>query len=75
MVPTVFLCRDSISSAAFSGKGYGSWEITEDGTPAGAEGCLDFEERLQKLQRLYDQRLITRNEYDKKRTEILAEKW
>ena len=61
--------------AAFSGKGYGSWEMTEDGSPAGAESGLDFEERLQMLQRLYDQRLITRDEYDKKRTEILAEKW
>ena len=33
------------------------------------------EERLRKLQRLYDQGLITRDEYDKKRAEILAEKW
>ena len=61
--------------AAFSGKGYGSWEMTEDGSPAEAESGLDFEERLQKLQRLYVHRLITRDEYDKKRTEILAEKW
>ena len=46
--------------AAFSGRGYGSWEMEES-------GGLDFEERLQKLQRLYDQRLITREEYDQKR--------
>ena len=59
---------------AFSGKGYGTWEMTEDGTPAPDSG-LDFEERLRKLQRLYDQGLITRDEYDKKRAEILAEKW
>ena len=48
--------------------------MTEDGTPAPDIG-LDFEERLRKLQRLYDQGLITRDEYDKKRAEILAEKW
>ena len=31
----------------------------------------DVEERLQKLQRLYDQALITREEYEQKRREIL----
>lgn len=61
--------------SAFSGRGYGTLEMTEDGTPGGEGGGLDFEEKLQKLQRLYDQRLITREEYDKKRAEILAEKW
>lgn len=59
--------------AAVSGKGYGSWEMEED-TSGGNDG-LDFEEKLQKLQRLYDQRLITRDEYDKKRAEIMNEKW
>ena len=58
---------------AFSGKGYGSWEVEEDGPSA--PGGLDFEEKLQKLQRLYDQRLITREEYDRKRAEIMEEKW
>ncbi len=62
--------------AAFSGRGYGSWEMEESGGDSGEPaGGLDFEERLQKLQRLYDQRLITREEYDQKRAEILAEKW
>ena len=62
--------------AAFSGKGYGSCEMEESGGDSGEPaGGLDFEERLQKLQRLYDQRLITREEYDQKRAEILAEKW
>ena len=60
---------------AFSGKGYGSWEVEEDGSPATPGGGLDFEEKLQKLQRLYDQRLITREEYDRKRAEIMEEKW
>lgn len=73
---TLFAVGITVSNAyaAFSGKGYGSLEMEESGAP-GEGGGLDFEERLQKLQRLYDQRLITREEYDQKRAEILAEKW
>ncbi|MCI9666411.1 MAG: SHOCT domain-containing protein [Angelakisella sp.] len=61
--------------AAFSGKGYGSLEMEERDGPGESSGGLDFEEKLQKLQRLYEQRLITREEYEQKRAEILAEKW
>ena len=62
--------------AAFSGRGYGSWEMEEEGSVQLQQGeVMDFEEKLQKLQRLYDQRLITRDEYDKKRAEIMDEKW
>lgn len=61
--------------AAVSGKGYGTWEMEENGQPGEPGGGLDFEEKLQKLQRLYDQRLITRDEYDQKRAEIMQEKW
>lgn len=74
---TLFAVGITISHAyaAFSGKGYGSLEMVEDGTREGGTGGLDFEEKLQKLQRLYDQRLITREEYDQKRAEIMNEKW
>ena len=61
--------------AAFSGKGYGSLEMEEQDGPGESSSGLDFEEKLQKLQRLYEQRLITREEYEQKRAEILAEKW
>ena len=61
--------------AAFSGRGYGSLEMEERDGPGEGSGGLDFEEKLQKLQRLYEQRLITREEYEQKRAEILAEKW
>lgn len=61
--------------AVVSGKGFGSWVMEEEGTREGGPGGLDFEEKLQKLQRLYDQRLITREEYDQKRAEIMNEKW
>ena len=55
--------------AAFSGKGYGSLEMEERDGPGEGSGGLDFEEKL------YEQRLITREEYEQKRAEILAEKW
>ena len=54
---------------------YGSLEMEERDGPGEGSGGLDFEEKLQKLQRLYEQRLITREEYEQKRAEILAEKW
>jgi len=77
VVWTLFAAGITAANAygAFSGKGYGTLEMTEDGSPSGEGSGLDFEEKLQKLQRLYDQRLITRDEYDKKRAEIMAEKW
>ena len=46
----------------------GSLEIEEEG--AGAESS---EERLRKLQALYDQRLITAEEFEEKRKKILEE--
>ena len=50
------------------GKGYIGPDIEiEDGSPS-AETA---EERLKKLQALYDQRLITAEEYEQKRQEIL----
>lgn len=44
-------------------------EIEDDG----AEMAESAEERLKKLQSLYDQRLITPEEYEEKRKEILKE--
>lgn len=67
-----------------SGKGVYNVEMEEEtfpgpsnpgDFPADRQGIASVEERLQTLQRLYDQRLITREEYDQKRQEILAEKW
>ena len=43
-------------------------EIEENG-----EAEEDVEERLQKLQSLYDKALITRDEYEQKRKEILSD--
>ncbi len=55
------------------GKGYigPNIEISDEGElPAAAESP---EDRLKKLQSLYDQRLITPEEYEEKRKEILRE--
>lgn len=52
-------------------KYYGGYEITDD-TEDGAEGGKsDAEVRLAELQTLYDRRLITEEEYQEKRKEIL----
>lgn len=56
---------------AFGKKGVPTMEIyseEEDG-----ESGRSPEERLQVLQRLYDQRLITTEEYERKRAEILKD--
>lgn len=57
------------------GKGYVGPEIhIEDETAEHSTGSeTSAEERLRQLQALYDQRLITREEYDQKRQEILKE--
>lgn len=49
---------------------YAGWGVEiEDETPGGEEAG----ERLKKLQALYDQRLITTEEYEEKREEILKD--
>ena len=58
---------------AFSGAGAYSIEMEDDAAAPGTGAPMDFEEKLQKLQRLYDQRLITQEEYETKRQEILKE--
>lgn len=55
----------------------GSWSIEEDGTGEGAGGNgsdhKSAQDRLTELQNLYDRRLISQEEYEKKRQEILEE--
>jgi uncharacterized SAM-binding protein YcdF (DUF218 family) len=65
----------------FVGKGVASWEIDIDNganeeknnQPISVVG--DFETRLRKLNRLKEDGLITEEEFQKKREEILREKW
>ena len=65
----------------FDDKDVASWEINID-TGANAETnnqsasvSGDFETRLRKLNRLKEDGLITEEEFQKKREEILREKW
>ena len=52
----------------------GSWSIEEDGTgAANGEDGKSAQDRLTELQNLYDRRLISQEEYEKKRQEILKE--
>ncbi|NLZ52271.1 MAG: SHOCT domain-containing protein [Thermoanaerobacteraceae bacterium] len=65
----------------FSDKGVASWEIeTDDGNNEEKNNQStsvsdDFEIRLRKLNRLKEDGLITEEEFQKKREEILREKW
>lgn len=56
----------------FSKRGVASWEI-DVGSAANRGG--DFEERLRKLNKLKEDGLITENEFEKKRTEIMKSEW
>ena len=57
----------------------GSWSIEDEddgghgGGPAGDGSDRSAQDRLTELQNLYDRRLITREEYEAKRQEILEE--
>ena len=57
------------------GKGYQGPKIyiDEDGEPTQAPPAGDTQQRLEQLRTLYDQRLITQEEYDEKRKQILEE--
>lgn len=47
-------------------------DLREPHPPAAAPYASDAEQRLQELQNLYNKGLITRDEYDEKRAEIIA---
>lgn len=60
----------SFRIAAGKDGAYGHYEITEETDGSGAP--TDAEARLNELRRLYDRGLITEEEYQEKRKEILA---
>ena len=51
----------------------GSYVIEDDSENGGAKSGKTAEERLTELQNLYDRRLISTEEYEQKRKEILEE--
>ena len=52
-------------------KYYGGYEITDETESGAKDGRSDAEARLEELQTLYDRRLITEEEYQEKRRDIL----
>lgn len=62
----------------FSNKGPG-WELEAKtpmmGTVGRNDKGVDFEEKLRKLQTLKEDGLLTQEEYDRKRSEIINDKW
>ena len=58
----------------FSEEGVASMEVDMDGSEAD-HSADDFAARLRKLTQLRDDRLITEDEFQQKRREILEEKW
>ena len=68
----VFITARSFAMAA--GKAdMGSYVIEEEDKSSRANGGQSAEERLTELQKLYDRRLISTEEYEAKRREILEE--
>ena len=63
---------EDITVTEHHGFGYRGYSYTAEGTSEKEDG-KDIEERLKSLQNLYDQRLITREEYEEKKQEILKE--
>jgi len=55
------------------GKGYVGPEINIEDDTSGSSASGDAGSRLRELQNLYDQELITQEEYEEKRQEILRE--
>lgn len=63
---------NDVTVTKHSGLGYHSFSYETEETEKRADDN-DIEERLRSLQSLYDQRLITKEEYDEKKQEILKE--
>lgn len=51
----------------------GGYEITDEELPTGSRRADDIEARLTELRSLYDRSLITEEEYEAKRRDILSE--
>ena len=59
----------------FSTRGLAHTEIEIENSAEFKEGELNFDERLRRLERLRDEQLISSEEYERKREEIMGQKW
>jgi len=57
----------------FSQKGISQWEVDVESEPS--DTSEDFEEKLRKLDRLRKEGLITDEEFEEKRRDIMEAKW
>ena len=69
----VFITVSNFMAAAGKKAFMGSYVIEEEEGSALSPDAPSAEQRLQELRSLYDQRLITQEEYDRKRQEILEQ--
>jgi hypothetical protein len=60
---------------AFSPRGLAHTEIDIEHDAKPQEGELQFDERLRRLERLREERLISEEEYQRKREEIMRQQW
>jgi hypothetical protein len=59
----------------FSSRGLAHTEIDIENGAKPEEGELQFDERLRRLERLREERLISADEYQRKREEIMGQSW
>ena len=59
----------------FSNRGVASWEIDVNSNDSNANREGNFEANLRKLSRLKEDGLISENEFEKKREEIMKSEW
>lgn len=57
----------------FTKEGMPMYEV--DKSSVDRQGNMDFEEKLRKVEKLYNEGLISQEEYSKKRNEIIDSKW
>ena len=67
----VFITVSNFMTAAGKKAFMGHYVIEEEGSAPSSPDAPTAEQRLQELRSLYDQRLITQEEYDRKRQGIL----
>lgn len=55
--------------------GFAAEKIVIEGGGKALDDSLSFDERLRRLERLREERLLTEREYQRKREEVLRERW
>jgi hypothetical protein len=59
----------------FSSRGFAHTEIEIENGAESQDGEMQFDERLRRLERLREEQLISADEYQRKRDEIMGQQW